>query len=126
MRSMFFYLFFYIAIICNAQTNGNVLITTEPMPTYPGGESALYSFIEKNLEYPKSVQKQGIEGQVVVQFNIAPNGEVVNVRIKEGLESSCDSAVVRMVKMMPKWIPVNKNRLSDEFTLPVIFKLKSE
>ncbi|MFQ9314598.1 energy transducer TonB [Dysgonomonas mossii] len=96
------------------------------MPTYPGGESALYSFIEKNLEYPKSVQKQGIEGQVVVQFNIAPNGEVVNVRIKEGLESSCDSAVVRMVKMMPKWIPVNKNRLSDEFTLPVIFKLKSE
>ena len=42
---MFFFLFFYIAIICNAQTNGNVLITTEPMPTYPGGESALYSFI---------------------------------------------------------------------------------
>lgn len=126
MRTMFFFLFFYIAIICNAQTNGNVLITTDPMPIYPGGESALYSFIEKNLEYPESVQKQGIEVLVVVQFNIAPNGEVVNVRIKEGLESSCDSAVVRMVKMMPKWIPVNKNRLSDEFTLPVIFKLKSE
>jgi len=28
-----------------------------------------------------------------------------------------------MVKAMPKWIPVNKGRISDEFTLPIIFCL---
>lgn len=121
MRYLFIIVLFYYSFLM-AQDK-QIFVATAPMPAYPGGEIALTKFIKDNLVYPEFAQIKGIEGQVIAQFNIASNGDVVNIRIKKSLESSCDSAVVKMIKAMPKWIPVNKNRLSDEFTLPVNFTL---
>lgn len=122
MRYIFISIFLIYSLSIISQDK-YIFVSTEPMPAYPGGEEALTKFIKDNLVYPEFAQIKGIEGRVVVQFNITPNGDVVNIRIKKSLESSCDSAVIKMIKTMPKWIPVNKNRLSDEFTLPVNFTL---
>lgn len=106
-----------------AQNNEKVFIATEPMPAYPGGEEAMFNFIKENLVYPKIAQEKGIEGQVIAQFRIAPDGDIVNIRIKRSLVATCDSAVICMINTMPKWIPVNKDRVSNELTLPVNFRL---
>jgi len=114
-----------LSITAITQDKEQIFIHVEPMPAYPGGEEALRKFVNENLEYPEEAQEKGIDGQVIAQFNIDSNGDVINIHIKKSLKPSCDSAVIKMLKAMPKWIPVNKNRISDEFTLPVIFKLSS-
>jgi TonB family protein len=119
--SLFLFVFFMPPIFCMGQEQ--IFIATEPMPSYPGGEKALIEFVKNHLEYPQSAINKGIDGQVIVQFNIAPNGDAVNIRIKQSLYPACDSAAITLVKAMPKWIQGNKGRISDEFTLPISFRL---
>jgi len=83
-----------LSITAISQDKEQIFIYTEPMPAYPGGEEALRKFVYENLEYPEEAQEKSIDGQSIVQFNIAPNGDVVNIRIKKSLEPSCDSAVI--------------------------------
>ncbi len=120
MRYIFTFIFLLYGLSIMSQ---DIFVSAEPIPAYPGGEKALTKFIKDNLVYPEFAQIKGIEGQVIIQFNIALNGDVVNIRINKSLESSCDSAVIKMMKTMPRWIPVNKNKLSDEIILPVNFTL---
>ncbi|MDH6311046.1 protein TonB [Dysgonomonas sp. PFB1-18] len=92
------------------------------MPTFPGGEEALIKYVHKNLHYPEEAIKLKIEGKVVVQYAIAPNGDVANIRIKESLHPACDSAVIALIKGMPKWKPVS-DKISSDFTMPIFFRL---
>lgn len=100
----------------------NVFIMAEPMPAFPGGDKALQKFIKDNLSYPKDALDADVEGVVTIQFAISPSGDVVNARVKDSLFYSCDSVALAIVKSMPKWMPVNKDRGSDDFTLPIHFK----
>lgn len=93
------------------------------IPTFPGGEEALRKYIESNLKYPESAISAEIQGEVTVKFAIAPTGETVNIRITDSLSYACDSAVIDLVRNMPKWIATSKDKISEELTLPIIFSL---
>lgn len=104
-------------------SNDRVFIMTEPMPAFPGGDKALQKFIKDKLSYPQDALAADVEGVVTILFAISPSGNVVNAIVKDSLFHSCDSVALAMVNSMPKWIPVNGNRISDTFTLPVKFSL---
>ena len=44
------------------------------MPSFPGGDGALMSFINKNIRYPQAAQDNNIQGKVVVQFVVTKTG----------------------------------------------------
>ena len=44
------------------------------MPSYPGGKKAFQEFIAKNVIYPKEAQEAGIQGSVIVGYDITDNG----------------------------------------------------
>jgi len=50
---------------------------------------------------------------------------VTNVEVIRGLEPMCDKEAIRVVKLMPKWIPGRQNgrNVPVYFTLPVLYKL---
>jgi len=124
MKNFFLLLILSVFITpCFSQKKQDIFFFTEPMPAFPGGEEALEKYIYDNLVYPQSALNNNIKGKVVIQFAIAPNGDVVNIRIKESLDTACDSTVLDLVKKMPKWIPVRKDTISDDFTLPISFRL---
>jgi len=75
---------------------------------FPGGQKAYYQFISKNVEYPESSLKAGIEGTVYVGFTINRNGEISDIRIAKGLNSEIDNEVLRVFSLMPSW-KWNKN-----------------
>jgi protein TonB len=50
------------------------------MPSFPGGEKALFSFIQKYLQYPNRERELGIEGKAVISFVIDPRGKVTDVK----------------------------------------------
>ncbi len=97
----------------------------EQMPQFPGGDKEMLSFISQNLRYPAAAQENGIQGRVIVRFVISTTGEVTNVTIARSLDPICDKEAIRVIKMMPKWIPgkQNGNAVSVNYSVPVVFKL---
>ncbi|MFY0653102.1 MAG: energy transducer TonB [Cyclobacteriaceae bacterium] len=63
----------------HALEDGNVFIAVEQLPEYPGGLGELYSYISKEIQYPKVARMQGIEGKVWVQLVIEKDGTISNV-----------------------------------------------
>ncbi|MBV5281039.1 MAG: energy transducer TonB [Paludibacter sp.] len=113
------------------KTDENVwCYVTEQMPTYPDGDAALMAFISKNLKYPKEAIKKKIEGKVILGFVIDSTGVVRDVSVLRSLGPACDKEAIRVVKLLPRWIPgydyLNKKKTNVRYTLPLKFKLPKE
>lgn len=101
-------------------------VSVEQMPQFPGGDAELMKFIGSNLKYPTIAAENGIEGRVVIRFVVGKEGGVSDVQVVRSLDPSCDKEAVRVVKMMPKWVPGKQNgrTVPVYYTLPVLFKLQ--
>ncbi len=98
----------------------------EEMPEFLGGDKAMLEFMYSEIQYPAIAKKNGIEGLVVVDFVITPNGNITNASIKRDIGGGCGEEAIRIVKEMPKWKPGKQRgkRVSVQFNLPVRFKLE--
>ena len=96
------------------------------LASFPGGEVALYKWIEQNLRYPTVAAEAGIHGKVMVNFVVEKDGSITNVRISQSVHESLDNEAIRLVKLMPPWLPGKKtgNAVRSYFTLPINFILK--
>ncbi len=74
-------------------------------PEYKGGKEAMYKFIYANMQYPKDAKAKGIEGDVLMKFTVGKDGSISKIKVIEGIYPSIDVEAVRVVKLMPKWIP---------------------
>lgn len=103
-----------------------VFSAVEQMPSFPGGDAALMTWLSKNIEYPVRAQENGIEGRVIVEFIVEKDGGVSGVKVAKGVDMDLDQEAVRVTKKMPKWQP-GKNggqAVRTKYTLPVRFKLE--
>lgn len=98
-------------------------VIIEESPSFPGGEKALYDFINNNLHYPEAACEANVSGTVVVCFAVETDGTISNVRIMRDLGYGCGEEAVRLVKLMPKWNPGKQEGIivRTEFSLPVRF-----
>lgn len=106
--------------------NEVIYIVPKSYPMYPGGESELYRFIRANLRMPEAARQQGIEGRVIMRFDIDTDGSVQNIEIIKDIGGGCAEEVVRLLEMMPKWEPAcsgSGRAIRWAMTLPVNFTL---
>ncbi|MBK9271462.1 MAG: energy transducer TonB [Saprospiraceae bacterium] len=98
----------------------------EQMPEFPDGQAAMMKFIQSNMKYPAIARENDIQGTVVVQFVVGPNGSISKVNVARGIGGGCDEEAVRVVKSMPKWKPGKHNgkAVPVNFTLPIKFRLE--
>lgn len=99
----------------------------EEKPSFQGGDANEFSkWVNKRLEYPEIAKENGIQGRVTLQFTIAPDGSLKNVKVLRSVEPSLDREAVRVVSMSPKWKPgKQRGRLVPvSYTFPVIFQLR--
>ncbi len=108
----------------NSQS-GNVGIASDTPPKYPGGDQAMMKFMQENIRYPESAKKAGKEGVVYVQFTVTEKGSITDVKVKKAVEPALDAEAVRVVSMMPDWIPGTRDGKPVNITmvLPVSFML---
>ena len=97
----------------------------EKMPSFPGGSKALMEYLDKNIKYPVSAQKNLLEGRVILQFIVDKKGRLSDVKVARSVEPSLDAEAVRVVKAMPRWNPGMQNgkAVKVRYTLPVTFRL---
>ena len=98
----------------------------EQPPQFPGGQSALLSWLSQNIHYPPVAEENGIYGRVVVSFVVESDGSISNVQVVRGVDPSLDKEAVRVTKAMPKWLPGKQNgqAVRVKYNLPVTFKLQ--
>ena len=104
----------------------NVYDCVEQMPSFPGGTQKLKEFIEKNLRYPKALEEACVQGRVIVCFIVERNGKLSNVKVVKSVHPALDKEALRIVKLMPKWIPGRQNGITVrvKYIIPVTFRLK--
>jgi TonB family C-terminal domain len=102
------------------------LTFVEQQPQFPGGLDGMMRFLSKNIKYPSIASKYGISGKVYAQFVVSKLGKLYNVKILRGIGGGCDEEAVRVIKLMPDWIPGRQNGkpVSVYFVLPISFQLK--
>ncbi len=98
----------------------------EQMPTFPGGEAALYKFIGDNLVYPAQAAEEGVSGRVTIRFVVERDGTVSQVTVARGKHPALDKEAKRVVSKLPKFIPGKQNGQTVRvfYTLPINFKLQ--
>ena len=103
-----------------------VFDVVEEMPQFPGGPSALFEFLSKNIKYPVVAEENGIQGRVIVTFVVERDGHITDVKVVKSVDPSLDKEATRVVKSMPKWIPGKQNgsAVRVKYTVPVTFKLQ--
>jgi len=80
-----------------------------PKPNFPGGVTALNSYIKSNLLYPKKALTNKIEGAVLIEFIVNSDGTVEDVEVVKDIGSKCGEAAKQMVEGMPAWEPAKYN-----------------
>lgn len=104
----------------------NVYDVVEQMPCFPGGQGRMLEFIEKNLRYPKALEETCVQGRVIVAFVVERNGKLSNIKVVKSLEPALDKEALRIVKLMPRWIPGRQNGITVrvKYIIPITFRLK--
>lgn len=99
----------------------------DEMPLFNGGDSALISYISKNISYPGAAVKTGTEGRCIVRFCVTGKGDVDKVSILKGVSPELDAEAIRVVASLPEFgYPGIKNGkpVSVWYVVPIQFKLK--
>jgi len=109
----------------SAQDSIYIIEQLDIEPVFEGGMEKFPLFLQKNLNYPKKSRKKRIEGYIFIQFVIEKNGDVTNIKILQHLDEYCDAEAKRVIGLMPKWTPGQKNgrNVRTYFNLPLKFSL---
>jgi len=112
-------------VVQEGNDDDKIFTVVEQQPEYPGGMEAMAKFIGKNLKYPSTARRMGVDGKVFVQFVVDKEGKISDVQVIKGVSADCDKEAVRVVQMMPAWKPGKQNgkAVKARFVLPIRFKL---
>jgi protein TonB len=103
-----------------------VFTVVEQQPEFPGGTSAMYAWLSKNMRYPAAASRANISGRVFVSFVVNADGSIQDVQVMKGLGFGTDEEAKRVVQQMPKWRPGKQSGrpVRVKFNLPINFQLE--
>lgn len=101
---------------------------TKNLPSYPDGIQALYKFLGQNIKYPKEAVAKNIQGNVFVSFMVEADGSIKDIKVMKGIGGGADEEAVRVVKLMKKWNPAEKDGepVRSAYSLPIKFTLAAK
>lgn len=103
-----------------------LFVDPEISPYFPGGEPALLKFISDHIIYPKGAKASKIQGTVYVTFNVEKDGRITGLRVVRGICAELDAEAIRVMKLMPTWIPgeLEGKKVAMRCNLPIKFRLQ--
>lgn len=94
-------------------------------PEFPGNKDYL-TFVKEHVKYPEEAKKDSIQGRVFVKVVFDKTGKITLVELARPVHPLLDSEAIRVVKLMPDWIPAKDadgNNIGGEMILPFYFRL---
>ncbi len=108
--------------------SNTIYTIVDKMPQYTYGESGLSAFIAHNIRYPREARQEGIEGRILCSFIVSSDGSISNIEVVEGSNKSLNEEAVRVLGLMPKWIPGENNgeKVHVKCLLPIDFVIDED
>jgi hypothetical protein len=128
------------------KTDTKVFSSVEQSASFHGGTKACMAFIEENLRIPELATTYGVKGRIITSFLVEKNGELSDIKVvrcrfscdstrlsqmsdaeqaqlKEQLSQQLSEEAVRVVSIMPRWLPAKMNgeAMQQKYTLPIRF-----
>ena len=102
------------------------LSVAEVMPSYPGGEQAMFKYLAGSLKYPIKALEGKKEGLVFVKFVVGEDGTISDATVIKSANTELDKEALRVVNAMPKWTPGKQKgkAVSVYYALPIVFKIQ--
>ena len=106
----------------------DIFTVVEQMPKFPGGNKALFKFLNKNIKYPEEARKQEISGRVFVTFIVEDDGEITNIELLRGIGGGCDEEAMRVISIFPNYEPGLQRGIPVRvrFNMPIKFVLEKK
>lgn len=75
-------------------------------PLFEGGDASTFvTWVSSRLVYPKTARENNIQGRVVLQCTIMPDGSLEHVKVIRGVHDDLNAEAVRVASGSPKWKP---------------------
>jgi TonB family protein len=95
---------------------------------YNGGMLELYKFLGQKINYPAIAKNNDYQGKVLVMFVVDTIGNIHDAVVlnKGECHESLEIEAVRVVKLLPKFIPAENNgrKVNSYLTIPVNFTIR--
>ena len=103
-----------------------VFLIVEEMPSYPGGEKAMYTYLKHNLILPDEARSAKIDSQVFITFVVDKQGNIKDVEVLDVIGYGCDEEAIRVIENMPQWEPGRQGGepVAVKFRMPIEFSYK--
>jgi|GEM_PF-1425299 len=115
-------------IVVVEQQQPPVYTYVEQMPEAPqgGGMAGLVAYIQKQVKWPATCIKDGIEGRIFVNFIVNETGQVTDAKVVKGIHPLLDAETLRVVSGLSGLTPGRQNgrAVKVSLTLPVTWKLQ--
>ena len=133
-KTIFISLFVFNIAVVQAQMNDNTQseeqvfgeFEVDERPMFPGGSSDYLDFINNTMKYPVECIEMGIDGRVMVTVVVEKDGSITHMEIKKTNNLLLDSEALRIVSLMPKWIPgkLKGKPVRVRYLIPINFVLE--
>jgi outer membrane biosynthesis protein TonB len=107
------------AVVANAPTNNDFLeryknrkskmqedideTESEPVDGWKNYDTYVANNLREPLNFKQNQQNNIAGKQVVISFDVQPDGNITNFKIEKSDCSSCNSEAIRLLKEGPKW-----------------------
>lgn len=84
--------------------NKQVYTSVDRLPSYPGGQPAMLTFIHHNYKYDVSFPRRK---RVIVKLIVDTDGSLLKCAILNSKKpySPIENEALRIINLMPKWVP---------------------
>jgi protein TonB len=98
------------------------------LPSFPGGSKQISNYLSKNVKYPAKDRENNLQGKVIAQFIVEPDGRLTDVKALRSPSKAMADEAVRVLSNSPKWKPgkVNGKAVRSQYHIPVNFVLSDE
>ena len=104
----------------------SIYVSPTVPPSFAGGVESMKIFFAQNLKLPPTVKPEELKGRVFVRFVVRKDGKLDKVHLVKGPHDDCNAEAIRVIKMMPAWIPASDrgDAVSAYHILPISFGIK--
>ena len=138
MKRVLYFLCFFVPVVLFSQVKHIAISSSfnnpdeklidpiEIMPEYPGGEDAMFQFIESNINFQILNYTTDSIGKLIYKFVIDDSGKIRNIELflvkngKNFRNQLIENEIQRIFELMPKWKPakLGEKDISCGFTFP--------
>jgi len=95
------------------------------VPEFVGGQKEFVKYVSSAIKYPPIARQNNIQGKVYLSFIVEKDGQINDVKVKQGIGGGCDEEALRILRNSPKWKPglIKDVPVRTFYLLPITFQL---